>query len=488
MGYDAIIIGAGMSGLAAGIRLAMFGKRTLILERHYLPGGLNGYYHRHRRAFDVGLHAMTNYVPRGAKRAPLTKLLRQLRIPYEAFALREQHGSEVRFPGARLRFGNDFELLRAEVRRAFPDQIDGFDRLTKLIDDYDDLSLDAAPVDSRPVIEELITDPLLVEMLYCPLMYYGSAQVNAMEMGQYCIMFKALFKEGFARPEGGVRTVISALVDKFLELGGELRYQRGVERILTHEGRVRGVLLEAVRGVTKSAKRNTTAKPAPRPLEGGGEVIEAPVVLSTIGYPETLARADGLPPLPADEAPIGSMSFMESIMVLDAEPRDLGIDQTIIFYNDSPRFDYRPPDDFADVRSGVICAPNNYHHQAPLPEGLLRVTSIANYDRWAALAKPEPYADVKAAWYRRQQEKLVEMLGDFRPHVVCDDVFTPTTVRFYTGHLKGAIYGSPKKVKSGLTPIEGLYLAGTDQGFLGIVGAMLSGISIANARVLQAGA
>ena len=33
-----------------------------------------------------------------------------------------------------------------------------------------------------------------------------------------------------------------------------------------------------------------------------------------------------------------------------------------------------------------------------------------------------------------------------------------------------------------------LYLCGTDQGFLGIVGAMLSGISIANARVLAQGA
>ena len=70
MAYDAIIIGAGMSGLAAGIRLAMFGKRTLILERHYLPGGLNSYYHRFKRPFDVGLHAMTNFAQRGARGAP----------------------------------------------------------------------------------------------------------------------------------------------------------------------------------------------------------------------------------------------------------------------------------------------------------------------------------------------------------------------------------------------------------------------------------
>ena len=38
-----------------------------------------------------------------------------------------------------------------------------------------------------------------------------------------------------------------------------------------------------------------------------------------------------------------------------------------------------------------------------------------------------------------------------------------------------------------LTEFKRLYIAGTDQGFLGIVGAMLSGISIANKHVLMAG-
>ena len=41
--YDVAIIGAGMSGLAAGIRLAHFGKRVCIFERHIAVGGLNGF-------------------------------------------------------------------------------------------------------------------------------------------------------------------------------------------------------------------------------------------------------------------------------------------------------------------------------------------------------------------------------------------------------------------------------------------------------------
>ena len=36
--YDAVIIGAGMSGLAAGIRLAMFDQKVCILEKHLISG------------------------------------------------------------------------------------------------------------------------------------------------------------------------------------------------------------------------------------------------------------------------------------------------------------------------------------------------------------------------------------------------------------------------------------------------------------------
>ena len=68
--YDTIIIGAGMSGLAAGIRLAYFDQRVCILERHDTIGGLNSFYRLRGRDYDVGLHAVTNFTPKGAKTRP----------------------------------------------------------------------------------------------------------------------------------------------------------------------------------------------------------------------------------------------------------------------------------------------------------------------------------------------------------------------------------------------------------------------------------
>lgn len=472
--YDAIVIGAGMSGLAAAIRLAMFERRVLVLERHNAPGGLNSYYAKGGRAFDVGLHALTNFVKKGARGAPLTKLLRQLRIPYEALELAEQAGSSIRFPGVTLRFTNDFEVLRAGVHAAFPAEKDGFERLVAHIDAYDDLSLSAPEVPARSVIADFIRDPLLVDMLLCPLMYYGSAVEDDMEFGQLCIMFKSIYREGFARPEGGVRRIVRLLWQRLREEGGRVRMKAGVRRVLARDGVVRGVELDS------------------------GEVLEAPVVISSAGRLETLAITEGLAPAEvAPPAAEGRMTFVESIQVLDREPRALGIEDTIVFYNDARRFEYRPSRDLCDVRSGVVCMSNNFAHREPLAEGLLRITSIASHEGWAALAagpgappggRPPAYEAAKREWNERQVRAVRAFLPGFEPHVVYRDVFTPVTIRHYTGHRNGAVYGAPSKVRSGETPVRGLYLCGTDQGFLGVVGAMLSGITIANARVLMGGA
>lgn len=85
--YHTVIIGAGMSGLAAGIRLAYYEKPVCILERHTTIGGLNSFYRLRGRNYDVGLHAVTNYAPPGTRRGPLAKLLKQLRLRWDDFDL-----------------------------------------------------------------------------------------------------------------------------------------------------------------------------------------------------------------------------------------------------------------------------------------------------------------------------------------------------------------------------------------------------------------
>ena len=82
--------------------------------------------------------------------------------------------------------------------------------------------------------------------------------------------------------------------------------------------------------------------------------------------------------------------------------------------------------------------------------------------------------------------KIAEnIIGKFSDRITFQDTFTPLTIHRYTGKIEGAIYGSPYKIKDGATKYENLFIAGTDQGFLGIVGSMLSGVSIANQHILS---
>ena len=112
------------------------------------------------------------------------------------------------------------------------------------------------------------------------------------------------------------------------------------------------------------------------------------------------------------------------------------------------------------------------------------ITNIANFDRWTGLNEDE-YKALKKAWYERSLAEAVKFVPDFRQHVKFIDTFTPRTIHHFTRHLNGAVYGAPNKLKDGRTRLKNIFLIGTDQGFLGIIGAMLSGISMANLHVLQ---
>jgi phytoene dehydrogenase-like protein len=130
--YPLVIIGGGLSGLAAGIRFARFGQKVLILEKHTKPGGLNSYYYRKGRLFETGLHAITNYAPPESKHAPLNRLLRQLKIPRKQFITRQQLSSEILFQGRKtLRFTNDFSSFQDDVLQNFPLEADRFKKLVK---------------------------------------------------------------------------------------------------------------------------------------------------------------------------------------------------------------------------------------------------------------------------------------------------------------------------------------------------------------------
>ena len=277
--YDTIIIGAGMSGLAAGIRLAHYDRRVCILERHTTIGGLNSFYRQRGRDYDVGLHAVTNYAPTGSKRGPLARLLRQLRFRWDDFAWRRKSARRSPFPASRCGSATTSACSSRKWPRSSPTR-----RTTcgSSSASWSTTTIWTASCSIGPRASSwpsTITDPLLREMLLCPLMWYGNAREHDMDFGQFCIMFRSIFLEGFARPLAGVRLILRNLVRRFRSLGGELRLRSGVERIQIEDGRAVGVVLD------------------------NGEQLEARNILSSAGIVETMRLSGETPEIGSAAGP-----------------------------------------------------------------------------------------------------------------------------------------------------------------------------------------
>ncbi|MGL5253625.1 MAG: phytoene desaturase family protein [Brevinema sp.] len=58
MKYDIAVIGAGLGGLTAAATLAKKGKKVIVLEQHFIPGGCATVFTRKDIRFEVGLHEM----------------------------------------------------------------------------------------------------------------------------------------------------------------------------------------------------------------------------------------------------------------------------------------------------------------------------------------------------------------------------------------------------------------------------------------------
>ncbi len=456
MRYDTLIVGAGLSGLSAGIRLARAGERVAVLERHYLWGGLNSFYKLAGRRFDSGLHALTNWAPPGEKKSQLARLLRALRIDRDELKLGQQSSSFVAFllDGAqvRLRFSNDLALLRSEIARLFPGERDRFETLLTELPDY------GAPRQAEPgarsMLAQTLREPLLCEMLLCAPCLYGSAREDDMDWDAFAVLFRSIFLEGLCRPSGGIKPLLDILRRRLREEGGELRTRCGVKRILLCGERALGVELD------------------------DGSELECAHILSSAGLVETLELCGRLP-AESDAPQAGRISVLETISVLDRPTRELGHAETIGFFNQGERLRWSRPREACEVRTGVIACPDNYQGQEDLPEGRFRVSVLADPASWEALSEPE-YAPSKARWSEAAIESAARFAFDPRAHEVQRDVFTPRTIRRFTGHAGGALYGSPDKRRGGSIGLENVLLIGNDESYPGIVGALMSGIGVAS--------
>lgn len=457
--YDALVIGAGFSGMSAALRLGRLGRRVLLLERHSLSGGLNSYYRKGGRFFDVGLHALTNAGSPAGFRTALDRALRQLRLSRKELCLLPQRCSRSVSSRGSLRFDNELEHLIDSVRASFPGCVDALLKVIAELPDFGALDKNQPYCSTREFLRERLGDEALVELLLCPVMFYGSASENDIDFKAFAILFRSIFVEGMARPEQGVRSMIKALEQGLKASGVERKMGMGVRRLRKKGRRCEEVELD------------------------NGSLIRARWILSSAGLVETQRLLEGSEADAAKES-IGRLSFCETFNIFTDNSVTAGEEGGTIFYHWTPTFEYRRPEELVDAKSGVICFPKHFGEKTAVGEGQMRVTCLANHELWTTLPEDRYRAEKERAFPEMLKEALRACPGldplAIQSSTIATDMYTPRTIEHYTGKLGGAVYGSPQKKSNGGDLCENVLLCGTDQGYLGIVGSMLSGVMMAN--------
>ena len=264
MGRSVVVVGAGLGGLAAAIRLAAAGCAVTVLERAARPGGRAGRLERDGFAFDTGPSVLTMpalvdelFALHGESLADAVALQR-LDPAYRA----------VFHDGSVLRLRAGVEAMAEEVTAVCgPQEADRFRRLAaRLRELYDaeyatfiDAQFDSPGDLLRPValarllrlggfrrleplVASFLTDWRLQRVFTFQAMYAGMSPYQA--LGVYAVIAYMDAIAGVYYPRGGIYSVSQALADLAVRAGVDLRLETTVGQVEVVAGRAVAVRTE----------------------------------------------------------------------------------------------------------------------------------------------------------------------------------------------------------------------------------------------------
>ena len=264
----AVVIGAGLGGLAAAMRLGARGYQVCVLDRLDSPGGRGSALQEGGHRFDLGPTIVT--VPQ-VFRDLWTACGRDFDADVDLRALDPFY--EIRWPdGSHFTARPDRAAMRAEVARLSPGDLRGFDRF--LCDSERRYRLGFENLGRRPmhkladlfrVLPEFawlradrsvaahaarrVRDPRLRMVLSFHPLFIGGDPFNVTSMYTLVSHLESAFGVHYAM--GGVAAIARAMVRVIVAQGGTVRQRAQVDEILLKNGRAAAVRLntgESVQG------------------------------------------------------------------------------------------------------------------------------------------------------------------------------------------------------------------------------------------------
>jgi phytoene dehydrogenase-like protein len=506
--WDAIVIGSGLGGLTCAAYLCALGKRTLVLEAHYVAGGNSQAFRRQIRdrqyEFDVGVHYIGECGPDGL----ITQMLNGLGLAERiVFRPLDPDGySTLYFPGLTFRVPASWNRYRTRLLDTFPEEKEP---LGKVVDVLREVAEQGRRFQRGELaLEDMAGEaPLFLQWGLRPVTdlfaeYALSEAASAVllgEQGDYAVRPSKTptalaagltdhYMRGAFYPEGGGQAMAGRLVEAIRAYGGEVRTRAPVKRVRVEDGRAVGIELEKT-----------------------GAELDAPVVVSNADLKRTVLELVGAEHFAAEtvERVRGfrmSLPLFAVYAGLDVDLVAEGLPNTNHWLWGSTDIEgiyaqvedgQLPDENLAYVTVTSLRDPESRHIA---PEGYtnLQVMTLVphDYDLWNVERGPaEGGRYHRDPEYRRRKADLMEELLEtaervvpgLREHTHWKEAATPVTQERFTHSTGGTSYGieyatdqmGPARIGYA-TDVEGLFLCGasTPAGH-GIANVMFSGLRAA---------
>lgn len=455
-----LIVGAGVSGLAAGIYLERSGFDVTIYEQHVIAGGLSTSWKRKGYLFEGGMHWLTGSSPE----LPMNRLW------LETGALQENNPIYTKDPVYTLIDGSktlslyrDVDKLEKEFIDYAPEDTKEIKRMCRHIRIFRKFHMPVYDVpflkakkhvfptfrEFLSMVPALFVLPSLTKLSYVNYVNrFQNENLRHLLMTVIGDRYNALsfvytmgdFASGdCGYPEGGSLRLTQNMADTFTNLGGIIHYHSPVEKIAIENGTARGVYVD-------------------------GKLIKADNVLVTA---DTRKIIDSLFEKPLEEKWVQKMRkgiVSEQTMFIA-----YGIKADLSAYPRGFIIPLEKPFEAAGLKFGELRINNYAQYPEHAPKGCTALTCLLlgpSYNWWNARKKDGTYKTEKEELARRLIEEIAKAIPEVNGNVEVSDVATPCTYERYCGTFEGswmsvfepggAMLTFPQKSKT----VKGLYFAG----------------------------
>ncbi|MEM8550325.1 MAG: hypothetical protein AAGF10_05995, partial [Verrucomicrobiota bacterium] len=308
-------------------------------------------------------------------------------------------------------------------------------------------------LESRAWLSEYFNDSVLLDLLELPVYIYGGYREGQIDAATFGTVFRSIFLEGCGSPPSA-KHLLDVLVKHYKGLGGELKMRKRVRQVETRADRFAAVILE------------------------DGTSLSADHCLSSAGLRETGQLAGQV------WGDSGDLSVFETVVSFNKPLAELGVNRTLMMLSHQEQFDWRAAETRDTYHHLTLSANDNYAFPTEPSTHHLKLGCFQKGSLWLGL-DDESYSREKAQLEDAMLKELTRLFPDILDEPAeHHESLTPRTVVHYTSHLNGGIYGGVEKRFDGSSPLAGLSIIGNDQGGIGIMGALTSGVIVANYQVI----